>query len=123
LGNNADVGGAGIGGFGNIGAGGADGNDNGSVGFGGVGNGGPGGAGGAGGSGSGGGLYNLGGVSAPRALPSAAAKIDSSLIAPDLHRCLLAAGWLGFCQQFFRFAQEALSRRSLRPARILHPLP
>ena len=47
--------------------------------------------------------------SAPGALLKAAAKIDSSLIAPDLHRCLLAARRLGFCQQFFRFAQEARS--------------
>ena len=39
------------------------------------------------------------------------------------HAGLLAAGRLGFCQQFFRFAQEALSRGVLRPARILHPLP
>jgi hypothetical protein len=38
------------------------------------------------------------------------------------HACLLAAGRLGFCQQFFRFAHEALSRGVLRPARILHPL-
>ena len=61
--------------------------------------------------------------STPGALLKAAAKIDSSFIAPDLHRCLLAARRLGFCQQFFRFAQEALSPGVLRRARILHPLP
>ena len=36
---------------------------------------------------------------------------------------LLAAGSLGFCQQFFRFAQEALSLGVWRPARVLHLLP
>src|SRR5271165_1924752 len=39
------------------------------------------------------------------------------------HACLLAAGRLGFCQQFFRFAQEALSLGILRRARILDSLP
>jgi hypothetical protein len=35
---------------------------------------------------------------------------------------LLAAGSLGLCQQFFRFAQEALGLGVRRKARILHPL-
>ena len=59
----------------------------------------------------------------PPGLAKAAAKIVSSLITPALYRCLLAPGSLGFRQQFFRFAQEALSRGGLGPARILHPLP
>ena len=42
---------------------------------------------------------------------------------PAARTGLLAAGSLGLCQQFFRFAQEALSPGGLRRARILHPLP
>jgi hypothetical protein len=35
----------------------------------------------------------------------------------------LGAAWcLGFCQQFFRFAQEALRLGILRPAKVFHPL-
>jgi len=43
--------------------------------------------------------------------------------APTARRCLPASGCSWFCQQCFRFAQEALRFGILRPARILHSLP